>query len=61
MDPVVVKPATGDDGEAIEMCYVICGEEGGKDVANKTSNGVFSEDVESIVDAENELELGSIL
>ncbi len=58
---MVVKPATRDEGEAVEMCYVICGEEGGKDVANKTSDGVFGEDVESIINAENEFELGGIL
>ena len=58
---MVVEPASGNDTEAIEMCYVVGSEEGGKDVTNKTSNGMFGEDVKSIVNAEDELELGGIL
>lgn len=61
LDPVVVEPATVNDAETVEMCYVICGEEGSKDVANQTSNSMFSEDIERIVNAEDKLELGGIL
>jgi hypothetical protein len=61
LDPVVVDPSTGDDGEAIEMCYVVSSEEGGQDVANETSNGVLGEDIKSIINAEDELELSGVV
>lgn len=61
LHPVVVDPAARDLGEAIEMCYVVSGEECGEDVANETSDGVLGEDIESIVNTEDELELGGIL
>lgn len=61
LDPVAVEPATGDDAEAVEMCYVVCGEEGSEDVADQTTDGVLGEDIERIIDAEDELELGSVL
>ena len=57
----MVEPASRDLGEAVEMSYVVCGEERGEDVADKTSNGVLGEDIEGVVDAEDELELGGIV
>jgi hypothetical protein len=61
LDPVVVEPATGDDSVAIEMRYVIRSEEGSEDIADETADGVFSEDVEGIIDTNEELELGGVL
>lgn len=61
LDPVAIEPAAGDDAEAVEMCYVVCGEESGQDVANETADGVLGEDIEGIINAEDELELGGVL
>ncbi len=58
---MVIEPTTGNNGEAIKMSYVVGSEEASKDVANKTTNSMFSKDIKSIIDAENELELGSIV
>ncbi len=51
LDPVVVEPASGDLGEAIKMCYIVSSEECGEDVSDKTTDGVFSEDIKSIINA----------
>jgi hypothetical protein len=61
LDPVVVEPATGNHGEAVKMCYVVCCEEGCEDVADKTTDGVHSEDIQRIINAKNELELSGIV
>lgn len=59
--PVVVEPAAGDLGKAVEVRYVVCGEEGGEDVADEPADGVFGEDVERVVDAEEEFELRGVV
>ena len=61
LDPVAVEPSSRDDGETIQVCYVISGEESGEDVANETSDSVLSEDIKSVVDTEDELELGCVV
>jgi hypothetical protein len=61
LHPVVVEPAAGDHGYAIQMCNVVGGEESSEDVADEAADGVFGEDIEGIVDAEDELELGGII
>ncbi len=61
LDPVVVEPASRDLGEAIKMCYVVGSEEGCEDIANETTDGMFSEDIERIINTEDELELGSVV
>jgi hypothetical protein len=61
LDPVVVEPSTRDLSEAVQMRYVVCGEESREDVADETTDGMLGEDVESIVDAEDELELGGVV
>jgi hypothetical protein len=61
LHPVVVDPAAGDLREAVQMSYVICGEEGSQDVADETTDGVLGEDIKSVVDAEHELELGGVV
>ena len=61
LDPVLVEPSTWNLSEAIKMCYVISSEEGCEDVADETTNGMFSKDIKSIIDAEDELELGGIV
>lgn len=76
LDPVVVDPAAGDDGEAVEVGDVVTtkllifvhfvleggrslrGKEGSADVASNTTNSVDGKDIESVVDANQELELG---
>ena len=57
----MVEPATGDYGEAVKMCYVVCGEESCQDVADETPNSVHSEDIERIINAKNKLELRGIV
>jgi hypothetical protein len=57
----MVEPAAWDLGEAIEMCYVISGEEGCEDVADETTDGMFGKDIKSIIDTEDELELGGVV
>lgn len=61
LDPVVVEPSTVDEAEAVQVRYVISGEEGSEDVADETANGVLSKNIQSIVDSEEELELGGIV
>jgi len=61
LDVVLVEPSTGDLGEAIKVRYVVGGEETGEDIADETANGVDGEDIESIVNSEEELELGGIV
>jgi len=61
LDPVVVEPATRDLGEAIKMCYIVSSEESCKNVADETTNGVFSENIKSIIDTEDEFELGCVV
>jgi len=43
------------------MCYVVGSEEGSENVADKTTDGVLGEDIERIVNAEDELQLGGVL
>lgn len=58
---MLVEPAAVDLGEAIEVRYVVGGEEGCEDVADESTDGVLSEDIKGVVDTEDELELGGIL
>jgi hypothetical protein len=58
---VVVQPAAGDRREAVEMGDVVGCEEGGQDVADEAADGVFGEDVEGVVDAQEELELRGVV
>lgn len=57
----MVDPSTGDNGEAIKMRYVICGEEAGEDVTDQATDGVLSEDIKGVIDAEDELEFGCVI
>jgi hypothetical protein len=61
LDPVVVEPSSGNDSEAVKMCYVVRGKECGKDVTDQTANGVDSEDVKRIINAKDELEFCGIV
>jgi hypothetical protein len=61
LDPVMVEPAAWNLGEAIEMCYVVSGEEGCEDVADETADGMFGKDIKSIIDTEDELQLGGVV
>jgi len=61
LNPVLVEPAAVDVGEAVEMRYVVSGEEGCEDVADESTDGVLGKDIEGVVDAEDELELSGIL
>lgn len=61
LDPVLVEPSTWNLGETIKMGYVVSSEEGGEDVSDKSTNGVFGEDIKSVIDAKDKLELGSII
>ncbi len=61
LDPVVVEPAAVDDGDAVEAGDVVGREEGRADVADQAADAVDCEDVERVVDAEEELELGAVV
>lgn len=61
LDPVVVEPATLDDLDVVQMGDVVSGEKGGADVADQAADAVHGEDVEGVVDAEHELELGTVV
>lgn len=57
----MVDPATADDRDAVEVCNVISREEGRADVADEATNGVHGKDIEGIVNAEKEFELGAVV
>jgi hypothetical protein len=55
------NPAALDVRVAIEGSNSRTGEEGGADIANQTADTVNCKDIESVVDSEEEFELGSIV
>jgi len=58
LDPVVVEPTSRDGGETVECGDGSLSKEAGADVADDTTNGVSSEDIEAIIVVKEELELG---
>lgn len=58
LDPVVVDPASIDGGQAIVESDALFGKETSQEVANNASDTVSSEDIETVVIAEDTLELG---
>lgn len=58
---MVVNPTAVDSRVAIEGGDSWAGEEGGADVADQTTDAVDSKDIKSIVDTEEELDLGGIV
>lgn len=61
LDPVVVDPASGDDGHAVKVRDVVGREEGGQDVAHEPADAVHRKDVQRVVDLEQELELRAVV
>lgn len=61
LHPVVIQPATINDGYAIQVRNVVSGEEGCEDVADKPADAMHSEYIQSIINAEKELELRAIV
>lgn len=61
LDPVTSDPASGDLGGAIEVGNVGSGEDTGEEVTDDTANTVLSEDIKSVVDVDEELELGGVV
>ena len=78
LDPVVVEPAAGDDGIAIEMGNIVTSiqleisrmdlveerlrsKESSQDVADESTNTVYSEDVKSVVTTKKILQLCSVV
>lgn len=57
LDPVVVDPATVDDGEAVESGNLLLGKEGGEDVTDHTTDTVRGKDIERVIIVEDKLEL----
>jgi hypothetical protein len=55
------NPSTLDMRVTVESSDSRAGEEGGANVADETANTMNSEDIESIVDSEKELDLGSVI
>jgi hypothetical protein len=55
LDPVVIEPAVRGPFRAVERGDGALSKEAGKDVADDTTDGVGGEDIESLVDAEEEL------
>lgn len=58
LDPVVIEPASRDNGDAVKGSDGSLSEEGSADVADETTDGVSGEDIEAIIVVEDELELG---
>jgi hypothetical protein len=58
---VTLNPTALNVRVAIEGSDSRTGEEGGADVANQTADTVNCEDIESVVDSKEKLELGSIV
>ena len=58
---MLVDPAALDGGGTVEVGDVVGGEEGGQDVADEAADAVDGKDVEGIVDAQDELELGGVV
>lgn len=58
---MVVDPASVDSRVAIEGRDRGTGEEGGADVADQATDAVDGKDIKSIVDTEEELDLGGII
>ena len=56
-----MSPTAVDSRVAVEGCDSWAGEEGGADVTDQTAHAVNGKDIESIVDAEEELDLGGIV
>ncbi len=47
LHPMVAEPAALDDGCAVEMGDVVCGEEAGEEIADQAAEAVDAEDVEA--------------
>jgi hypothetical protein len=61
LHPVVIEPTTLDAGNAVETGDVVCSKESGENVADKAADAVDGENVEGVVNAEDELQLGSVI
>lgn len=61
LNPVVVEPATLNSRDAIQGGNIVSREKGGADVADEAADAVDGEDVEGVVDAEQELQLGGVV
>lgn len=61
LDPIVIEPATLDRGDTVEAGDGVGSEESGANVADETTDAVNSKDIESVVNAEKELELGGVV
>lgn len=57
----MLNPSTLDVRVAVEGSDSRTSEEGSANVANETANAVDGKDIESIVDSEKELDLGSVV
>lgn len=57
----MVDPASVNFGNSIEVSNVVGSKEGSADIADETANAVNGEDVESVVDSEDELELSRVI
>lgn len=57
LNPVLIEPATRNDGNAIESSNVGLGENTGKNVTNETTNAMDGEDIKSIIIIEGVLQL----
>lgn len=58
---MAIEPASSDFTGTVEMRNVISGKQGGKDVADDSSDGVLGKDIEGIVDSDDELQLCSVI
>jgi hypothetical protein len=61
LNVMTVDPSTRDFGSAIEMGYVVRGEDTSQQVANNSANTMLSKDIKGVVDMDEELELGGIV
>lgn len=57
----MVDPAAVDDRHAVQVRDVVSREEGRENVADETTDAMYGEDVEGIVDVEHEFELRAVV
>lgn len=57
----MVEPAALDDLDVVEVGDVVGGEEGCADIADEAADAVNGKDVEGVVDAQDELQLGGVV
>ncbi|CRK19747.1 hypothetical protein BN1708_000412 [Verticillium longisporum] len=61
LDPVTVDPPAVDRADVVECRNVVGREEGRQNVAHEAANAMHGKNVEGVIDAQEELELGGVV